>query len=244
MRPLHVLVFLLPLIIFYEIGTRAFLTDARSGSVEAIVAHSVIVGFFQQFGAFGRSLPALALISVLLTWHLLRRDRWQIQPSTLLGMLMESVIWAMPLLVLLMLVQQIGSGPLAQALEFARGPTELHDRPWPFRLTISVGAGLYEELLFRFIGMAAMHFVLVDVIRLGENPARILAVVLTAAGFTLYHDLTPHGTFEPVRALVYLCAGLYFGALFLWRGLGIVVAVHAIYDILVLIVLAPPGTPG
>lgn len=240
-RPLHVLAFLLPLIIGYEIGSHFFLTDRTTGTVEAIVAHSVIVGFFQQFGAAGRSLPAVALVAVLIAWHILRRDRWRVHAPTLIGMLMESIVWAVPLLVLLMLVQQIGSGPLAQALELAAGPPDLHDRSWPFRVTISIGAGLYEELLFRFIGIAAMHFVFFDVMRLTDGTSRVLAVVLTAIGFMLYHDLTPEGELEPVRALVYLCAGLYFGALFLWRGLGIAAAVHALYDVLVLVVLVRAG---
>lgn len=243
MRPLHVLVFLLPLIVFYELGTRLFLTDSTHGTVEAIVAHSLIVGFFQQFGAIGRHLPAVAIIAVLLVWHAIRRDRWRVQPPVLAAMAMESVVWSVPLLVILMLVQSLGAGPLARALELAatapelgRGAGEdLATRPWPVRLTISVGAGIYEEWLFRFVGMAALHFVLVDLIRLPEGPGRLLMVVLSALAFALYHDITPGDRVQLVRALVYFCAGVYFGLLYLWRGFGIVAAVHALYDVIVLI---------
>jgi Type II CAAX prenyl endopeptidase Rce1-like len=236
---MHVLVFLLPFIIFYELGTRYFLTDARQGSVEAIVAHSLIVGFFQQFGAVGRHFPAIAIIAVLLSWHTIRKDRWRVQPRVLIAMAMESVIWAVPLVVILMVVQSLGAGPFARALELAsaseRGGQELSARPWQFRLTISIGAGLYEEWLFRFIGLAALHFVLVDLIRLSEGTGRLLSVMLSALAFTFYHDVSPSDKVQLVRALVYFSAGLYFGALYYWRGFGIVVAVHALYDVIVLI---------
>ena len=239
MRPLHILAFIFPLVVLYEVGSVYFLTDSHRGTVEAIVAHSVIVGFFQQFGAVGRYLPALALCTFFVLWHILRRDRWTLRPGVLLGMLMESIVWAVPLLVLLMVVQKIGSGPLARAFTLAGTGGDLAERSWPIRLTISVGAGVYEEFLFRLVGMAALHFVLVDLIRLRDAMGQGLAVVLSAIAFALYHDLTPNGRFEVVRALVYLAAGLYFGALYLWRGYGIVAAVHALYDIVVLIGLQP-----
>jgi hypothetical protein len=45
-----------------------------------------------------------------------------------------------------------------------------------------------------------------------------------------------------MRVLVFLTgAGLYFGVLFLIRGFGIVVAVHALYDIVVLVGIASKG---
>ena len=33
----------------------------------------------------------------------------------------------------------------------------------------------------------------------------------------------------------FLLAGLYFGGVYVWRGFGIVVAVHAIYDLVALL---------
>src|SRR5690606_28441143 len=114
--------------------------------------------------------------------------------------------------------------------------------PWQARLTISIGAGLYEELLFRMIAIAALHLVFVDLARLSESMGRVLAVGLSAAAFAVYHDLSSSGgALDPARVLFFLCAGVYFGAIYLWRGFGIVVAVHALYDVLVLVLLRPTG---
>ena len=61
------------------------------------------------------------------------------------------------------------------------------------------------------------------------------------AAFAAYHDpIGPDGRLQIVRMLALLVAGSYFGLVYIVRGFGIVVAVHAIYDILALIVLKPP----
>ena len=52
-RPLHVLLFLLPLIAFYEIGAGYFLTEAVSGQVETIRAYRIVSDVFRFLGAVG-----------------------------------------------------------------------------------------------------------------------------------------------------------------------------------------------
>ena len=105
------------------------------------------------------------------------------------------------------------------------------------RVAISVGAGLYEELLFRMALIALLHTLLVDLGKLSSAKGSGIAIAVSAVAFTVYHPLVdPHdatGGVSVRRVAFYFLAGLYFGAVFVRRGFGIVVGTHALYDILV-----------
>src|SRR5688572_11348305 len=121
-RPFISLVFLLPLIVLYEVGTRAYLTDPHHGT-QQIVAFTLLQDFFQLFGANGRHLPALAIACILLTWHIARNDSWKVNPLTLLGMAVESVVLVLPLFVLgFLLARFFPHVPLAAADGVMTGP--------------------------------------------------------------------------------------------------------------------------
>jgi membrane protease YdiL (CAAX protease family) len=109
------------------------------------------------------------------------------------------------------------------------------------RATIAVGAGLYEELLFRMLMIAGVHLVAADLLGMKDKWARLLAVVCSAAAFAWYHDvILPTGGIDWARLMIFFLAGLYFGGIYVIRGFGIVVATHALYDLAVLILL-PSG---
>src|SRR5204863_2326881 len=86
-----------PLIVIYELGTRLIVAPSH-GPTQRIIAFTMMQQFFNFFGATGRYLPALAVVVILLAWHLARRDSWQIDVATLLGMALESVVLAVPLM--------------------------------------------------------------------------------------------------------------------------------------------------
>lgn len=233
-RPLQVLVFLIPFLFLYESGTQFYLSHAATGTVDTIRAHSILLGFFQDFGAFGRFLPCVALVAVLLIWHILNGDRWSVNPFVIPAMLMESIALTLPLLVLVILIQMMGGGPPAPAF----APQGLPDLSPRGLITISIGAGLYEELLFRMVGIAFLHVIFVDLAKMSEKWGTGLAILLSAAAFAVYHDVTtPSGELEVAKAISLLVAGAYFGIVYVQRGFGIVVAVHALYDIIVLVLL-------
>ena len=101
---------------------------------------------------------------------------------------------------------------------------------------ISVGAGLYEELVFRMMLIAVIHTLLVDLAGLRPRTGTGLAILISAVAFTWYHPLTDAaGVVSAPRIAFYFLAGLYFGLVYVWRGFGIVVAVHALYDIITVV---------
>jgi membrane protease YdiL (CAAX protease family) len=239
-----VLIFLLPFMVAYEVGAILYLT--KPGMMETIGAHRIVVRLFESLGGVVWHAPTLLLAAILLVWHLLLRESWKVKPSVLLGMAFESCLWTLPVLVLGLLENatlNMGGGrssPPPAAM--AEGVIAIRDQPWQALATLSIGAGLYEELLFRLILLTLLHIVLVDMLKVKDRWGSILAAVASGVLFALYHDLPMEGRPRLVEFLFYTVVGTYFGALFLIRGLGVVVAVHAIYDIVVLVALNGPDS--
>ena len=96
-----------------------------------------------------------------------------------------------------------------------------------------VGAGIYEEVLFRLGLFGGLALVLRGV-RIPWVVAWLLAACVAAVAFAEAHHVGPYG--EPRRADYFVfrtVAGLYFTALFVARGFGVAVGAHAGYDVLV-----------
>lgn len=233
-RPFTVFVFLLPLLVFYEIGAAIWLTaEGFERAGERLRAYRMMSDAFAWLGASAAYLPGIFIAVALLAWHITIRHPWKVRPRVLLGMVIESAFWTLPLVILTQIVQRSFT-----AMAFA-GADALYALPLGGRITIAIGAGLYEEALFRFVLIGLLHWLLVDLIRLDDFFGKVLAVAAAALAFALYHDV---GVFDPgpidwPAIATLLAAGIYFGALFVWRGFGIAVAVHAFYDLAVLVLL-------
>ena len=122
----------------------------------------------------------------------------------------------------------VGEVVQVAGLSNGHGPDELSER-----LLLSIGAGVYEELLFRFIVLAGGFSLMHRVGPVPRRPAIVMAMVVSAMAFAAYHHLGPSG--EPWEAgpLAFrFFAGMVLGALFVWRGLAVCVYLHAQYDVL------------
>lgn len=240
-RPLQILIFLAPLIIAYELGTFRFATDPETGRVITISAYGFLDRFFEIFGVNALYLPGLTLIVVLLVWHLLVKDRWEVHAGVPALMWIESLALSLPLLVLNQIVLRLfadGSPILFGLALQADGGSGLAELDWPARLVLSIGAGVYEELVFRMLVIAAVHALIVDVLKASDSLGTAIAIVVSALAFMVYHPLNPDGAGVRLHlATFYLLAGLYFGVVYVGRGFGVVVGAHAVYDVLVLVVL-------
>ncbi|MCW5753606.1 MAG: CPBP family intramembrane metalloprotease [Phycisphaeraceae bacterium] len=233
MRPLYILVFLAPLIALYEYGSVRWLS--QPGFEVKLSAQELLGQFFRTFGVVGIHLPAVALVVVLMVMHLMSRDSWRIRPTVPVVMAAESMLWAAPLLVLALLLGRAAAAEL--------GPDAPLERlPLMGRFTVALGAGLYEEMLFRLIGMNLVHALALHLLRTPETQARWLAVVVTAVAFAMLHDLSGLSSGQRIGIRVYLmAAGVFFGVVYLVRGFGIVVGAHAFYDLAVLTLLEREG---
>ena len=75
-EPLYILVFLLPLILFYE-----FALYSTQKNIQ-IKAHDHLVRFFEQFDmppTKGLWLGGIAILTILFLWHIFSGNRWTIK---------------------------------------------------------------------------------------------------------------------------------------------------------------------
>ena len=101
---------------------------------------------------------------------------------------------------------------------------------------VSLGAGIYEELLFRVLLVTALSATARAVFGWTPVAAGVAATVLGAAIFSAFHYLGPYGDRLQVYSFVFrMIAGLFFSALYLLRGFGITAWTHALYDVSLLI---------
>lgn len=251
-RPLQSLYFLLPLLAVYELGT-VLLSLQGDATTQRILAEAFLKQFFSVFGFASVHLPAITVVVVLLAWHLARRkQRDPVAPQwrTLIGMLAESLILTLPLFVLQLLTQRAmyspgGGESLSMVLQAVTGSTSASGTAgtsgnaagWASQLLLSFGAGIYEELVFRLLGIAVLGLLLEDVLALPRAWAGLIAVAVSSLAFAWYHFWGTGAPIAPGLFAFYAIAGVYFAGVYVLRGFGIVVAVHAFYD--VLIVSAP-----
>src|SRR5262245_22515189 len=157
-EPLVCLVFLLPLVAAYELGALLLRPTADPG--RELVAASAILHVLAWFGAAGAWVPGVALLLTLLLWHWASGKSWQIHGWAPLAMLGESVLVAPPLLILARLMML----PPATASTAA---------VMKVQIVYTLGAAIYEEMLFRFILISILLLVLVDLFRVEKLWAAI-----------------------------------------------------------------------
>lgn len=226
-HPLPCLVFLLPLLLTYELGVIRLGGDnaetIRNGADAWLRWALDSFGFHQLYCA-----PAL-LLCALVAWAWWRRaDRPPDVVGACSGMVIESVAYA---LVLWRLSKELG--PLFDRLGIVLADGARPGAPALAQLLSFVGAGIYEETLFR-LALFGCLWRLARLIHVPKVAALGVAAVLASVGFAAVHHLGPHG--EPTNGFVFVfrtLAGLYFTAIFLFRGFGIAVGTHACYDVIV-----------
>lgn len=224
-HPWSSFLFLVPLLAAYEGGVLWLGGDQAARLRNG--ADAWLRWALEVFGV-GHVLVAPAIVvAVLLVWSWWRwTDRPNDPVRTWFGMAFESGAWAF-------LLWQFSQnfGPLVERLGVKLEIT-FHTGRAAQVLTF-IGAGIYEEVLFR-LGLFVGAYCVMRAVQLPVLPALLLSAIGAAVAFAAAHHIGPYG--EPMNPYVFLfraIAGLYFTVLFVGRGFGIAVGAHAGYDILV-----------
>jgi len=225
--PRYSILFAVPLLLAYE-ALAWFLADPSGGGVRN-GADVILKSLFLTLGGQRGLLIFDVLLAGIGTW-LVVRD-WRSHPGGLrvgvfVRMLGESAVLAMLVGVV------IGRATSALLRYLVIGPTSGLDTA--SQLMISLGAGIYEELLFRVIVVGALAAIGTRVLGWSPRTAGVVACVLGALLFSAFHYIGPYGdTLEAGSFIFRALAGLTFSALYLLRGFGITAWTHALYDVFV-----------
>jgi membrane protease YdiL (CAAX protease family) len=214
-RPVYSAALLLPFLLIYHLGTIVLHTTYINGADALIIR---ILSAFSVHSMFG---SLLVLVLCFAFWQMYTRAGWKIKSGMLLLYFLESICFALLLL--------FAFGWLGTHLSFAVGGK----RGGPADLVLYCGAGIYEELFFRGL-LLGILIVIFRKLFANQKVAIATAVLLGALLFSAFHYIGPAGDAFSLGGFVQrMLAGLYFSALFVWRGFGVTAASHAIYDIFV-----------
>ena len=234
--PRYSIVFALPLLVLYEL-----LAASLAGSSNVGVRNAADVALKTPFLIFSGARGSLAFFATVIAvcvFFVVRdysKTRERPQPKMFLLMLGESAVLALLLGIVVSMLTQRLLGALSLSVQTAQ-PQTLETMSAATRLMLSLGAGLYEELLFRVLLVGGLAFGLKWLLGVRSWTAGIVAAVVGALVFSAFHYVGQFGEpWELVSFTYRAIAGLVFSALYLTRGFGITAWTHALYDVYVML---------
>lgn len=221
------LLFLAPLLLIYEIGVLKLGGDqaqmlrngadawTRAGLAALSVRHPAAV-------------PMLVAAALGL-WFWMRRESTPDEtPSVCMGMAVESITAALALWAI-----SRGFAPIMGWLGVTVSTPPVLSVSAFGQVVTYIGAGVYEEILFRVLLFGGLCVVLRSV-AVPSMMAAIAAAVVASLMFAAAHHLGPNGErVDTYNFLFRAMAGLYFTALYHFRGFGVAVGAHTCYDVVV-----------
>lgn len=239
-HPWACVLFVVPLLTIYEVGlhmTGQVPPEAyRNGADVWLRSLLSEIGISGAYGA-----PCL-LVTTLLLWGLLRRENRPLDNvGVWVGMTIESATYALLLVGLSQGIWQLllrADHLLGQPhhriaeLQWSADPGLGPESLWGQMISF-LGAGIYEETLFRLL----LYGGLLRLLSWSDVPTSFNALLAAAASALMFagaHHLGPHG--DPFNVYLFsfrAIAGVYFACLYQARGFGIAVGTHAGYDVFV-----------
>jgi hypothetical protein len=204
-----------PIVLLYEAGLLWIGDRGIRNAADALID--------QGLAALGRTCALAVNLFVLLAFVGLAvrsRARRATPVGLLVPVLLESGLYACLLApALAMLSRRLLSSPVTEDL--LRG------------LVLSLGAGFYEELVFRLLAIGGLVALLRRATGTvgGWTSAALLGV--SSLAFSLFHHVGAGSEpFTTGAFVMRFVAGLLLGAIFILRGFGVVCYTHVIYDVL------------
>ncbi len=215
--------FTLPLFFLYEVNILFLSWDdilvVRNGA-DFLMRN--ILESFDIYGLYGLGLVFFLGLLVTYIFFIKEDQQQEVNVNFLFIMLAESMLWSVFLYFLLFKFMVLLMNPV--------GKTILQ------QVTLAIGAGIYEEFLFRVLLIAGLSGILGFVFMWDKTFKNIIAVVLSGGIFSAFHFMGEYGDFFSMELfLIRFFAGLILGVLYMYRGFGITAYTHSIYDLIVLI---------
>ena len=88
---------------------------------------------------------------------------------------------------------------------------------WLSSFILSVGAGLYEELIFRFLLIFILTKSISFVFKVKEFYSLILSIMVSSILFSIFHYIGEE-SFAPISFTLRFLAGIYLSVIYINRG--------------------------
>lgn len=217
-KPVYNFLFVLPLLVIYEALILLSATPIRNG------ADVIVKLFFNMIGV--KTLVGFTLIIITIYAYIVFSNKENtnetIYPVYFVFMFAESFAYALALgPVVIRLTEKVA---LAAGTPYRLGVVE--------RIIASIGAGIYEEFVFRYLLITIFIFAFRKYFGLKTAHAAIFAIFWAALIFSGFHYVGELGDkFDAVSFIFRFIAGIILSMLYFLRGYGIAVYTHAIYDL-------------
>lgn len=235
--PANAVLFVIPLFVAYQIGI-LFSGGIRNGvdfltSALFFILRDIVTALTGEASTLAVLLAYVALNICILLGLLLalrlygdssktakRLWPWMLLESTIYGLLFATAVNA--------LISLTG-------LDFLLAAGGIEDMNILQRLVTSLGAGLYEEIVFRVFVLSGIVWILHKRMNIPKIVAAIVGVLVSSLVFSAIHHVGAMA--DPFTLSVFtfrFFAGFVLATIYAARGFGIAVYTHAIYDIWVL----------
>jgi len=234
-KPVYGFLFVLPILLVYEFLIIFTGTPIRNG------ADVILKLFFNLVGI--KTIIGFTLVVMTTYAYIVFSSREAgeetIYPVYFLLMFAESVVYAMslgPLILRLMRgVKEAVPGLYASGHAIASGGGDAVSTgvySMSERLIAALGAGIYEEFVFRYMLVTFFVYLFVKLFALSKWQAAAFAIFWASLIFSGFHYVGELGDRFEVASFIYrFIAGVILSLLYFFRGYGIAVYTHALYDL-------------
>jgi membrane protease YdiL (CAAX protease family) len=223
------LLLVFPLFLIYQVGV-LLVPEVHNGA--DFVTARILSLLHGQVGAYVALNAGLGLGFLLLLMILRRKKAFD--PRLFLPVFIESAIYALTMgtLIVFVMVDILHIDPRLAFDSGRGGPPHVGVFG---QLILAIGAGVHEELFFRLILLSGLYALCDRFLGLRKWLSAAIAVLVSSFLFSLAHHIIGGEPFT-VGAFVYrLLCGIFFAAIFQYRGFAVAVYTHALYDIYVLL---------
>jgi hypothetical protein len=263
-RAVYALVFLLPVIVIYEalvfLVNPQLLSEPVSNVRGAVVSFVWVQNFLYYLGMDMKAawlFAPVVVIVILLILQLASRQSWKVRFRDFPVMAGECLIFAIPLVILSLVLNRGPSQQQAAVNNFntvitcstdssgiseesQAGQMVSNSQEIYISLLTGIGAGIYEELIFRLILISLSMIFLETILGIRHIRAVIISVIISSVLFSLHHHFVflngqftrTADIFTMTRFTFRTVAGVFFAIIFAVRGFGIAAGAHAFYDII------------
>ena len=220
-RSIHYsLILVLPILAIYEFGIFILFRDSffemrNTGEV-------MLRNFFTVINLNNPYIISVILL-IIFIGVMIRGYRIEKKPGVhanfLIYMMIESMLWGAVLYISLFMFSEIPLQLITLQDKLAN-------------MNLAIGAGIFEELVFRVVIITALVTIHHRGLGFSESSAGIFSIIIAAVIFAGFHLFM-----EPFTVSVFsqrIIGGVFLGTLYTFRGYGISVYSHIIYNFLIL----------